>query len=33
MATILLVEDAPDLSLYEANHLEAAGHRVLRCGG
>ena len=33
MSTILLVEDAPDLTLYEAGLLEAAGHRVLRCGG
>lgn len=33
MATILLVEDAPDLGLDEAGRLEEAGHRVLRCGG
>lgn len=33
MSTILLVEDAPDLGLFEAGLLEAAGHRVLRCGG
>lgn len=33
MATILLVEESPDLGLYEAGLLEAAGHRVLRCGG
>lgn len=32
-ATILLVEDAPDLGLYEAKILEARGHHVLRCGG
>ena len=33
MAKILLVEDAPDLGAYEANILEAEGHRVLRCNG
>jgi hypothetical protein len=33
MATILLVEDVPDLGLYEALLLEASGHRVLRCSG
>ena len=33
MATILLVEDEPDLGLYEAGLLEDLGHRVLRCGG
>ena len=33
MATVLVVEDAPDLVLYEARLLEAAGHRVIRCGG
>ena len=33
MATILLVEDAPDLGLYEARLLEAEGHRVIRCSG
>lgn len=33
VATILLVEDAPDLALYEATLLEAGGHRVLRCWG
>jgi hypothetical protein len=33
LATILLVEDALDLGAYEANVLEAQGHRVLRCGG
>lgn len=32
-ATILLVEDAPDLALDEAPALESAGHRVVRCGG
>jgi hypothetical protein len=33
MATILLVEDAPDLGLFEVALLEAAGHRVIRCSG
>jgi len=33
MATILLVEDQPDVGLYEAQILEAAGHRILRCMG
>lgn len=33
MATILLIEDAPDLGLYEARLLEARGHRVIRCSG
>jgi CheY-like chemotaxis protein len=33
MATILLVEDVPDLGLYEARLLEDQGHRVIRCGG
>lgn len=33
MACILLVEDAPDLGLYEARILEAEGHIVIRCNG
>ena len=33
MANILLVEDTPDLGLFEAMVLEASGHRVLRCSG
>lgn len=33
MATILLVEDQPDLGLFEAGLLEDQGHRVIRCGG
>jgi len=33
MATILLVEDQPDIGLYEAQVLEAAGHRIVRCIG
>jgi CheY-like chemotaxis protein len=33
MATILLIEDSPDLGLYEAHLLEAEGHRIIRCGG
>ncbi|HJT37920.1 MAG TPA: hypothetical protein VJ818_05800 [Actinomycetota bacterium] len=33
MASILLVEDVPDLGLYEANILEREGHTVLRCSG
>lgn len=33
MATILLVEDQPDVGLYEAQLLEAAGHRIVRCIG
>src|SRR5437867_12046426 len=33
MATILLVEDRPDLGLYERKLLEQAGHRVVWCGG
>ncbi|MGH2785544.1 MAG: hypothetical protein ACRDJ1_09795 [Actinomycetota bacterium] len=33
MANILLVEDTPDLGLFEAMLLEASGHRVLRCSG
>lgn len=32
-ATILLVEDHPDLSMFEAGILEAEGHTVYRCGG
>jgi CheY-like chemotaxis protein len=33
MATILLVEDAPDIGVFEAGLLEREGHRVIRCGG
>jgi hypothetical protein len=33
MSTILLVEDRPDLGLYEFRLLERAGHRVIWCGG
>jgi len=33
VATILLVEDEPDLGLFEAGQLEREGHRVMRCGG
>jgi len=33
VATILLIEDAPGRGFGEAAALEAAGHRVLRCGG
>jgi len=33
MATILLVEDAPDIGTYEAKILEAEGHHVVRCSG
>jgi len=33
MATVLLVEDWPDLGIYEAEILEAEGHTVLRCTG
>ena len=33
MATILLIEDQPDLGTYEANVLESAGHRIIRCFG
>jgi hypothetical protein len=33
MATILLIEDAPGRGFGEAAALEAAGHRVHRCGG
>jgi len=33
MATILLVEDIPDLATFEARLLEAAGHRIIRCSG
>lgn len=33
MATILLVEDQPDVGLYEAQILEGAGHRIVRCIG
>jgi len=33
MATILLVEDSPDLGFYEARLLEERGHRVIRCSG
>jgi CheY-like chemotaxis protein len=33
MATILLVEDAPDIGTYEAKILEAEGHVVIRCNG
>lgn len=33
MATLLLVEDQPDLILLEARLLEERGHRVLACRG
>lgn len=33
MSTILLVEDAPDLGLYEGRILAAEGHNILRCSG
>jgi CheY-like chemotaxis protein len=33
VASILLVEDAPDLGVYEAGVLEQHGHTVLRCSG
>jgi hypothetical protein len=33
MSTILLVEDVPDLALYEARLLTAQGHHVIRCSG
>ncbi|HEX9713541.1 MAG TPA: hypothetical protein VGB52_13445 [Actinomycetota bacterium] len=33
MAKILVVEDAPDLGVYETKLLEEAGHHVLRCSG
>lgn len=33
MSTILLVEDAPDLGLYEVGLLEQDGHHVFRCCG
>lgn len=33
MANILLIEDQPDIGLYEAQILEAAGHRIIRCIG
>jgi hypothetical protein len=33
VATILLVEDAPDLGTFEARLLEESGHTVLRCSG
>jgi hypothetical protein len=33
MATILLVEDSPDLGFYETRLLEERGHRVIRCNG
>jgi len=33
MATILLVEDSPDLGMYEARLLEEKGHHVMRCNG
>lgn len=33
MATVLLVEDAPDLGLYEAGLLRQAGHRTIQCSG
>ena len=33
MAKILLVEDVPDLGMYEARLLEAEGHFVMRCSG
>jgi CheY-like chemotaxis protein len=33
MATILLIEEEPDLALFEVKLLEDKGHRVIRCGG
>jgi hypothetical protein len=33
VASILLVEDEPDLGLFEAGLLEQHGHTVLRCSG
>lgn len=33
MATILLVEEHPDLGFYEAGLLSAEGHQVFRCNG
>jgi hypothetical protein len=33
MATVLLVEDRPDLGLFEMKLLERRGHRVIWCGG
>ena len=33
MTSILLVEDFPDLGLYEAKLLEQEGHTVLSCSG
>ncbi|MFA5890240.1 MAG: hypothetical protein WDA27_04685 [Actinomycetota bacterium] len=33
MATVLIVEDEPDLAVYEAKLLEDAGHCVVMCGG
>lgn len=33
MAVILLLEDQPDIGTYEADVLEAAGHRIVRCVG
>lgn len=33
MARILLVEDTPDLGLFEAKILETAGHQIIHCGG
>jgi hypothetical protein len=33
MANILLVEDRPDLGLFEAKLLEREGHRMIWCGG
>lgn len=33
MAVILLIEDQPDIGTYEADVLESAGHRIIRCVG
>lgn len=33
MSAVLLVEDSPDLVLYESALLRIAGHRVIRCSG
>lgn len=33
MSTILLIEQAPDLRLFEVSALEAAGHKVFVCCG
>ena len=33
MAVVLLVEDWPDLGIFEAEVLQAQGHTVLRCSG